>query len=475
MLNFIVNSDADDVAQLFVDYSGLTTRNPRDNVRNDRVMAFSVEPVTVNAPGDSTIFDADYETTDTFALTIGPIDEVPTGGTFSLDVGGTSTSLTSLSPSITAAALQTPLSAAFVTEGKSPCTVTLINEGVWQIDATTVGAIATGLLTGIATQLIPASELSVTEVSLGGVSTKYQLILSIRQAAIATATPSTALTAAGVTSTVTQASTASANKIATISMNAYGGTFSVSATVQGVTETCGVAQPTMSAAEFAEVLAGHSLIEFQNTDVTADNISVTKDGSSFIVEFTGTLGSNTLVRAVNDATVASPSVLTTSAAHGFVSGQSVTITNSTGTTPSLNGTYTITVLTSTTFSIPLNVTVASGESATVINTSQPSLAATNINLLAPLGRSGTINFNTINLYKLSLAQDTDSWTLPMQIERTRASGEVRQIFLGEVTLKKEIINTATMTAAPYGSVFFTDTVTGTVYQLTVTNGVLTLI
>jgi len=458
-LNFIVNTDADDDAQIFVAYTEATTRSPRDFIRNDRVMAFTVEPVTVSPPGESTLFLSDYEATDTFELTVGPIDEPATGGTFSLDVGGTSTNLTALDYDITAAALQTPLSAAFVTEGESACTVTEISADgearSFQIDATGNGAIPTGILTATTSQLQPACEYQVVEVDLGSASTPYQLILTIRQSAIASATPATALTTAGVTATITQAITASADKIVTVSFDAartYGGTFSVSATVNGTTATCGVASPTMSADEFAVVLTGHPSIYYQDSSGTADNVSVSKSNGSFIVTFTGTLGSSQQVRTVTAATTANPTELTFSANHNWVTGQSVTFSGVSGITTSpadsLAGAQTVTVTAVNKVTVPVNVTGSSSPTATAINTSQPALTVTNIDLLAPKGRSGTINFNTTNLYKLSLAQSTDSFTLPMQIERTRASGEVRQIYLGSVTLKKEIINTVSMVSIP---------------------------
>jgi len=204
----------------------------------------------------------------------------------------------------------------------------------------------------------------------------------------------------------------------------------------------------MSASEFALMLTGHPNIYFQNAAGTADNISVTKGTDLFLVEFTGTAGAAGALRTLNAATVANPSVITTTAAHGFATGQSVTISGSSGTTPSLDGTYTITVISSTTFSIPLNVTASSSPTGTILNTTQPAVTATNIDLIAPKGRSGTIALNTVNLYKYSLAQETDTFDLPMQVQRTRASGEVRKIFLDPVTLRKEIIDTSTMTDLP---------------------------
>lgn len=59
---------------------------------------------------------------------------------------------------------------------------------------------------------------------------------------------------------------------------------------------------------------------------------------------------------ISGNTVASPSVVTTVAAHGLSTGNHVTITGS-NSTPTLNGDRVVTVLSSTTFSVPVNVTV----------------------------------------------------------------------------------------------------------------------
>ena len=63
--------------------------------------------------------------------------------------------------------------------------------------------------------------------------------------------------------------------------------------------------------------------------------------------------------AITSSSLADPTVLTT-AAHGITVGTSevVTIAGHTGSTPSINGTHLFTALTSTTGTIPVNVTVA---------------------------------------------------------------------------------------------------------------------
>lgn len=63
------------------------------------------------------------------------------------------------------------------------------------------------------------------------------------------------------------------------------------------------------------------------------------------------------VATITSSSVANPTVITTAAAHGLVSGQTVTIAGHAGSTPAINGVHVVTVLTTTTFTIPVNVTV----------------------------------------------------------------------------------------------------------------------
>ncbi len=63
---------------------------------------------------------------------------------------------------------------------------------------------------------------------------------------------------------------------------------------------------------------------------------------------------NTNITAIS---IASPTVVTTSAPHGLLNGNQIVITNS-NSTPSIDGLQTVTVLSTTTFSIPVNVTIA---------------------------------------------------------------------------------------------------------------------
>lgn len=77
---------------------------------------------------------------------------------------------------------------------------------------------------------------------------------------------------------------------------------------------------------------------------------------------------------ISGMTTANPTVITTSAAHGFITGQLVNVNTSTafvatGTVP--NGQFTATVLSATTFSIPFNYTGAYTSGGAVFQNFQP--------------------------------------------------------------------------------------------------------
>jgi uncharacterized phiE125 gp8 family phage protein len=62
--------------------------------------------------------------------------------------------------------------------------------------------------------------------------------------------------------------------------------------------------------------------------------------------------------AIVSSSIANPTVLTTATPHGLATGDTVTVAGHSGSTPAVSGTYTATVLSPTTLSVPVNVTVA---------------------------------------------------------------------------------------------------------------------
>lgn len=70
---------------------------------------------------------------------------------------------------------------------------------------------------------------------------------------------------------------------------------------------------------------------------------------------------------ITTSSVANPSTITTAAAHGLVTGDTVLIAGHSGSTPSINGSQVVTVTDATHFTIPVNVTVG-GTGGTVTRT-----------------------------------------------------------------------------------------------------------
>lgn len=109
------------------------------------------------------------------------------------------------------------------------------------------------------------------------------------------------------------------------------------------------------------VLLGTSVLAQQATGPVAVSFETMTVGATAVAFAPATLGAV----AITSSSVANPSVITTSANHQLSTGQTVTIAGHTGSTPAINGSRVVTVLTATTFTIPLNVTVG-GTGGTVL-------------------------------------------------------------------------------------------------------------
>lgn len=98
------------------------------------------------------------------------------------------------------------------------------------------------------------------------------------------------------------------------------------------------------------------------TEITLDGLDGTPVAFQTTADFTFVAPA-----AVAGATIANPSVITTAAPHGLASGQTVVIAGAGGAT-AVNGTFIATVLTATTFSVPVNNTNAWTSGGTVSHT-----------------------------------------------------------------------------------------------------------
>jgi len=453
--DFIADANSPRKDRIYEDYISANAGDITDFVRNDTLIEYSVQPVVRTPAGSPTPLVADYESTDTFRIGVGPVDTQPTSGTFRLIVNGTDTGLTQLDYNITAANLQTALSARFSANSKPGCTVTEIADGVYQVDAISNGAVTAGFLVSDNTNLVPSSAVTIAEQTLGSASSKYQYLIVIRQLPIAYSEPVEALPDAGVSSDPIQTGSATENRIEEISFVApdtYGGAFTVDAVVAPQTLT------------------------------------------------------------IESVSVANPTVITFTGNHGLESGMQILIPNNNGSTPTIAGLHTFTKTGADTGTIPVHVTIAGSASVTAgrhlaatcgianplmtaeefstvlaghplikyqdsngspnnikvtkqsgkfqieyIGTlglsSWPSTGATNIDLLAPKGRIGFLNLNTTSLYKYSLTQSGASFELPFSIQRERANGEVKTLVLAKITIQKDILDITSLVPVPTPSYY----------------------
>jgi hypothetical protein len=207
-----------------------------------------------------------------------------------------------------------------------------------------------------------------------------------------------------------------------------------------------IVKPGMTANEIGIALALHPEIYYQDA-VEADNISVSQTSTGYLITFIGTLAGSTTARTINAISIALAAVVTTSAAHGYVTGDTVVISG-TNSTPVLDGSRVITVLSATTFSVPVTTTVAPAATGSVYNTSQPSIAEDSNYVIQPFGNTGTLNLNTFALAKAFWGTTEDELTYSLQIKRTRTSGESKTIFGEDIVLKRELIDVGTLINVP---------------------------
>jgi hypothetical protein len=103
------------------------------------------------------------------------------------------------------------------------------------------------------------------------------------------------------------------------------------------------------------------------------------------------------IDTISSNTVAAATVVTTTLAHGLLTGDTVTITGS-NSTPSINGVRTVTVLSTTTFSIPVTVTTAGSAGtvtpATLVGGGLIGLSAA---VISPSRTSATVTVNTASV------------------------------------------------------------------------------
>ena len=440
MITLNIDSNSPDQTGFIPEITSGGTGTVGEYFSQDASMALWIRPVVSSTANPLVPWVDDYESGDIYYLSIGAVDDRATGGTFTLTLTG---AIAAQVYNVTAAALTTALSARSVTDGYGALTVTLLTEGVYQVDWATM--VAVPAMTASATLLTPDCQITVTQVRAGSGSTYAQQIIDIKQSAVASATVSTAFSPVTFTNELTTPPTTTENAVGTIDFgDAYDGYAVCYIRINNVGSTVNIS-PSMTASEMGRALALHPSIYYQDA-VEADNISVSVSDGKYLVTFIGTLAAAALVRTITGISIAAAAVVTTSAAHGFRTGDTVIIAGS-DSTPTIDGTRVVTVLSTTTFSVPVTTTVG-GTTGTGYTTSQPEFDSDDASLLYPEGNTGTLNLNTFALAKAFWNTTEDELTYSLQIKRVRDSGESKTIFGEDITLKRELIDVGTLINVP---------------------------
>lgn len=132
---------------------------------------------------------------------------------------------------------------------------------------------------------------------------------------------------------------------------------------------------------------------------------------------------------ITSSSVANPTTITTPVAHGLTTGDSVLIAGHTGSSPTINGERVVTVVTATTFTIPVNVTVGgTGGTFTRGETNGGGVAYlqwTSLTLGGHTGAVVTVRHSTDNISFVDLVAMT-AVTAARGAERKTVAGEVRR-------------------------------------------------
>lgn len=119
--------------------------------------------------------------------------------------------------------------------------------------------------------------------------------------------------------------------------------------------------------------------------VTADKIPPTGDTP---VDFSVNVENRSISILTN--TLANPSVVTTEVPHGLVTGQTVSITGVITSSPTINGERVVTVISPTTFSVPVNVTTA-GTGGVIVRSNTSNGGVGYLQVMAYSGFTGVVH------------------------------------------------------------------------------------
>lgn len=449
-LNLIADVNDPDQNGLIIDFLQTGRPTPQDFVRNDKMLAIVVRPVVASGRTDRPWSD-DSLSTDTYQVAISLPDALPTGGLWPISVLGSAFSVTSNSvanPTVVTAALHglTTGDSAYITgnTGSTP-----------DINGTHIVTV-----TGANTFTIPVN---VTVGGTGGTVSKLYTNSSLTTLESATSFQ-TAVTAISVaagrpTVTVRQLSpltfevTWTTNAIVP-SMISGTNTLTPDSVVNIAVDEAGSAST--QAVQIVTLRQSPVAYSTPNTQLPVASVTstVSQSGSAtqnkiYSVTFTDGTYSGTYSMSVTVSGVA----------------QTVGVVEF-GQTPSEISTIlqNYTGSTADDFAVTVQNSIVTVEFKGAYGLSNgPVLAVTNIDLLAPLGVSGTIALNTFSLARAFYATTANTLSYTLAIRRTRASGEDREYLQVPVILKRNIIDVTTMVPVLFPN-YITKSEADTYYQ-----------
>lgn len=435
MVEIIINSKDEQQDGFIPDFNSSGTGSIQQFFNQDNTIQAFIRTVIPNNDDSNFPWVEDYVAGDTLYFQIGYLDAKPTGGTYIMELDSYFTAAIDWNANL--AQIQHQINTVSNSYGAGDVTVSQLSEGVYQIDWDNDGAV-NNVFSCSTNKLQPACDVVVTQTVVGDSNAAAQQVIEIKQSAVASAVFNTAYSSLGNPDFYLEtANSNESNAIYNFDLfENYRGEYSLSLTANGVTAVVVLAAE-MSSDEIGQALAAHPEIRFQSAEYP-DNILVSKNGNFGTIQFIGTLGGEASVKEITGNTVANPTIVT-SVGHKLITGDVIGIYNS-NSTPSLNGDKTVTVIDEDHFSVPENVTIA-GTTGNFYNQSQPRMAFDNeINLHSPTGLTAEVNLNTIALAQAFWGTTDDSLDFPLQIKRTRASGEERTIYGATVNLKRNLVN-----------------------------------
>jgi uncharacterized phiE125 gp8 family phage protein len=112
--------------------------------------------------------------------------------------------------------------------------------------------------------------------------------------------------------------------------------------------------------------------------------------------------------AIASSSVANPTIITTTVPHGLASGDEVTIDGHAGSTPTVNGARTATVLTATTFTVPVDVSVGGTGGTVTRTTPTPVITLAEAKLHTKIGADVTIEDTLIAAWTKAATEQVEN-------------------------------------------------------------------